>query len=92
MVDIHRVSSKFVDDLLIAHLHHRIDFRIGSAVLLEHRPHLLTVYFGILNRHLSNDVEVQLKHLTNLLIKSHLAESLLNLRLQLGITGDSKLC
>ena len=56
---------------------------------VEHRLVQLPNSVGIV---LAHDVEVQLQHLTNLLVEGHLRERLFYLRLQLGVTRNSKLC
>ena len=73
-----------------------------SAWCVQYRAHLpfryqrvkhglveLPLAIGIV---LAHDVEVQLQHLANLLVKCHLLECLLHLGLQLCIARNSKLC
>ena len=91
LINVYRESAQFVDNLLICHLQHLVYFTFRSAILLQNRTNLLTIYLCILYGHLAHHVEVQFKHLTNLLVKSHLSESFLNLCFQRRITGDSSL-
>ena len=91
LVDIDRESTQLVDDLLIGHLQHGGDLLVGATILLQYRTHLLTVDLGVLNGHLTHHVEVQLKHLADLLVECHTGKGLLNLRFQFRITRDSRL-
>ena len=56
--------------------------------MLEHGANLLTIYLGVLDGHLTDNVEVQLKHLSDLFVEGHLLEGLLNLRFQRCIARD----
>ena len=81
LIDIYRKRPQLVDDLLVCLLQCGIYFLCRPAILLQHGTDLLTIYLGILNGHLSDDVEVQFKHLANLLVEAHFGERFFNLRL-----------
>ena len=78
-IDIYGVAAQLVNDLLVRHLQHGVDVRLWTSVLLQHRLHLLAVYLCVLYRHLADDVEVQLQHLSDLLVQRHLGKGFLNL-------------
>ena len=90
-VDVYRVIPHLVDNLLVSHFHDLIYLSLRGTKLLHHLTYLLTVYFGILNRHLTHDVKIQFQHLSDFLIEGHLRECLLNLCLQCRITRNSGL-
>ena len=79
LVEIDGEIAEPVDNLLIRQLHHFVNFLGRTTILLEHGAHLITIHFRILNGGLAHHVEVQFKHLADLLVKGHLGECFLNL-------------
>ena len=90
LIDIHRESAQPVDNLLVSLTQNLVNFCFRAAILLQYRTYFLAVYLGILNGHLSDDVEVQFQHLTDFLVQRHLRKGFLYLGLQLCVARNGR--
>ncbi len=90
LIDIHRESTQPVDNLLVSLTQNLVNFCFRAAILLQYRTYLFAVYLGILNGHLSDDVEIQFQHLTDFLVQRHLRKGFLYLGLQLCVAWNGR--